>query len=203
MTFTWHQWPLELKTKSRANEFTPVNDCLGIIITLVTTSSPLEITRIIAYIPYRLNVQYEPHIYIKQILSAPETTLCYAACVLSLVLTPYHHISTWTPFNDSDQLANLKLSPALTESLLRLSSIQKEHTQLVWNGSSMILIQKKNHKDQKNTLFDEIPQFESKIFLLEMAVCWFSSTADLAEIVNECWALCSDNHMFITTTVDL
>lgn len=67
----------------------------------------------------------------------------------------------------------------------------------------MILIQKKNHKDQKNTLFDEIPQFESKIFLLEMAVCWFSSIADLAEIVNECWALCSDNQMFITTTVDL
>lgn len=164
LTFTWHQRSLELKTKSRANEFTDINDCLGTIITLVTTRSHLEITRMIAYILQRLNVQYEPHTYTRQILYAPETILCYAACVLPLVLSPYYHISTWISFNDPDEPANFKLSPVLTESWLQLSSIQKEHTQLVWNGSSMILIQEKNHKEQKYTSFDEIPSFWGQDF---------------------------------------
>ena len=155
---------LQSWTKSRINEFTDVNDCLGISITLVTTRSPLEITRIITSNLWRLNVQYEPHTYIREILSVPETTRCYEACVLSLVLTPYYHISTWAPFNDPDQLANFKHPPALTGSLLWLSSTQKEHTRLAWNGSSMILIQEKNHKDQKNTLFAEISSFWEKDF---------------------------------------
>lgn len=179
--FTWHQWSLELNTKSRTNECKDLNDCLGIIVTLVTTRSPLEITRMIAYIVQRLNIQYESHI-----LSAPETTFCCAACVLPLVLTPYYHISTWSPFKIGELVWIVKLSNCAYWKPSAVKQYSKTAIQLVWSSSRRILIQgkKKNHKDHKNRVFD--PQFESKIVLLEMAVFCFLSTADLAEIVNKC-----------------
>lgn len=46
----------------------------------------------------------------------------------------------------------------------------------------MILIQDQNHKDQKNTLLDEIPSFwEQDFFVLEMALGCSLSTADFRD----------------------
>lgn len=66
-----------------------------------------------------------------------------------------------------------------------------------------MILMKKATRIQRTHCLMRSPVPESNIFLLEMAVCCSLSTADLPEIVSECWALCSDNCEFITITVGL
>lgn len=157
--FTWHQWSLELNTKSRTNEFKDLNDCLGIIVTLVTTRSPLEITRMIAYIVQRLNIQYESHI-----LSAPETTFCCAACVLPLVLTPYYHVSTWSPFKIGELVWIVKLSNCAYWKPSAVKQYSKTAIQLVWSSSRRILIQGKKKTTRITRTECLIPSLRARLF---------------------------------------